>query len=397
MTWPRSSTRRARPGRRRAACSRTRTCWPRSTLHGTGWSWTSGMVAYLFLPLAHVLARVDADRRARRRRDRRLLARRPQADRRRAARGAPDALPLGPAHLREGPHDHPGRAEDSAPLKRAIFARALATGRRGAAAGPGGQAGRGARAPAPRRSPTGSCCRRCARAFGDALPSGSRAPRRSAREILEFFDACGVLVLEGYGLTETCAASTLNTPQEQRIGTVGRPLPDTEVRVAADGELLLRGPHVFAGYYRNDEATRESLHGRLAATPATSAPSTTTGFVRITGRKKELIITSSGKNISPTNIEELAARDALDLAGGRVRRQQALPRRAAHARSRRGRQARRARGRGVRRPRRTVVATRRSAPSCRPRSTRSTRDWRASSRSSASRSSTATSASPTAS
>ena len=118
-------------------------------------------------------------------------------------------------------------------------------------------------------------------------------------EILEFFDACGVLVLEGYGLTETCAASTLNTRRAHRFGTVGRPLPGTEVRIAADGELLLRGPHVFAGYHRDDQATSETLAGgRLYTGDLGSVDAD--GFVRITGRKKELIITSSGKNISPT-------------------------------------------------------------------------------------------------
>jgi long-chain acyl-CoA synthetase len=92
--------------------------------------------------------------------------------------------------------------------------------------------------------------------------------------------------------------------REHRFGTVGRPLPGTEVRVTADGELLLRGPHVFAGYYRDDVATRETLEGGWLRTGDLGSVDDD-GFVRITGRKKELIITSSGKNISPTNIEEL--------------------------------------------------------------------------------------------
>ena len=141
-------------------------------------------------------------------------------------------------------------------------------------------------------------------AFGDGLHVALTGAAPIGAEILEFFDACGVLILEGYGLTESCAASTLNTMREHRFGTVGRPLPGTEVRVGADGELLLRGPHVFAGYYRDDEATSETLEDGWLRTGDLGSVDDD-GFVRITGRKKELIITSNGKNISPTNIEEL--------------------------------------------------------------------------------------------
>ena len=123
------------------------------------------------------------------------------------------------------------------------------------------------------------------------------------QEILEFFDACGVLVLEGYGLTETCAASTINTVREHRFGTIGRPLPGTDVGVAEDGELLLRGAHVFPGYYRSPEATARALSDGWLYTGDLGAIDSE-GYVRITGRKKDLIITSSGKNISPSNIEE---------------------------------------------------------------------------------------------
>jgi long-chain acyl-CoA synthetase len=96
----------------------------------------------------------------------------------------------------------------------------------------------------------------------------------------------------------------LNTLPEHRFGTVGRPLPGTDVRVADDGELLLRGPHVFPGYYRDEVATAETLPDGWLRTGDLGAVDDD-GFVRITGRKKDLIITSSGKNISPSNIEEL--------------------------------------------------------------------------------------------
>jgi long-chain acyl-CoA synthetase len=140
-------------------------------------------------------------------------------------------------------------------------------------------------------------------AFGPGLQLGLIGAAPVARELLEFFDACGVLVLEGYGLTETCAAATLNTPDAYRFGSVGRPLPGTEVAIAADGEILIRGPQVFGGYYNDPDATEQALtpdgwlhSGDLGAIDAQ-------GFVTITGRKKDLIITSSGKNITPVNIE----------------------------------------------------------------------------------------------
>jgi long-chain acyl-CoA synthetase len=122
-------------------------------------------------------------------------------------------------------------------------------------------------------------------------------------ELIEFFHACGVIVLEGYGMTETCAAATLNTPSEWRIGSVGRALPGTEVSTAEDGEILMRGPHVFAGYHRNEEATAEIMRegGWLASGDLGHVDAD--GYVHITGRKKDLVITSSGKNISPELIE----------------------------------------------------------------------------------------------
>jgi long-chain acyl-CoA synthetase len=122
-------------------------------------------------------------------------------------------------------------------------------------------------------------------------------------EILEFFHAAGVWVLEGYGMTENCAVESLNTIAEHKFGTVGRPLPGCEVKIADDGEILMRGPNVFKGYYDNEKATAETLtadgwlhSGDLGALDAD-------GYLSITGRKKDLIITSSGKNISPSNIE----------------------------------------------------------------------------------------------
>ena len=138
--------------------------------------------------------------------------------------------------------------------------------------------------------------------FGGDLRLAASGAAPISKEVLEFFDACGVLVLEAWGMTETAAAGTINTIDELRFGSVGRPLPGVEMRLAADGELLMRGPSVFRGYFKNDEATRETLDDGWLATGDLAAIDED-GFVSITGRKKDLIITSSGKNISPTNIE----------------------------------------------------------------------------------------------
>jgi long-chain acyl-CoA synthetase len=121
-------------------------------------------------------------------------------------------------------------------------------------------------------------------------------------EILRFFDAAGVLILEGYGMTETSTASTISTPDAFKFGTVGRPFEGCEVKIASDGEVLIKGPNIFQGYYKNEEATRETivdgwLHtGDIGELDAD-------GFLKITGRKKDIIITAGGKNITPANLE----------------------------------------------------------------------------------------------
>jgi len=121
-------------------------------------------------------------------------------------------------------------------------------------------------------------------------------------DILSFFHACGVWVLEGYGMTETSAVAALNTIEEHRLGTVGRPLPGCEVRIAKDGEILMRGAHIFKGYYNDEESTsRELVDGWLHSGDLGELDAD--GYLSITGRKKDLIITSSGKNITPSNIE----------------------------------------------------------------------------------------------
>ena len=137
--------------------------------------------------------------------------------------------------------------------------------------------------------------------FGDRLRLAMSGAAPIAADVLEFFDASGVTILEGWGLSETTAAGTLNTVRERRIGTVGRPLPGVDVRIADDGEILMRGPHVFGGYLHDSEATEEAFADGWFRTGDIGA--TDAGFLTITGRKKEIIITSSGKNVAPANIE----------------------------------------------------------------------------------------------
>ena len=122
-------------------------------------------------------------------------------------------------------------------------------------------------------------------------------------EIAEFFHAIDILLVEGYGLTECTTAASTNTHEAYRFGTVGRPLPGTEVKLAEDGELLIRSETIFQGYYKDPEATAEVLGADGWLLTGDIAEIDDDGFIKITDRKKDIIVTAGGKNVAPQNLE----------------------------------------------------------------------------------------------
>ncbi|WP_338891601.1 long-chain fatty acid--CoA ligase [Rhodococcus sovatensis] len=142
----------------------------------------------------------------------------------------------------------------------------------------------------------------CQLAISGGAPLGAR--------LGHFYRGIGVPIYEGYGLTETSAAFAVNTIGNQRVGSVGRPLPGNTVRITHDDEIQLRGPVVFSGYWRNDEATAESLDDGWFRTGDLGSLDED-GYITITGRKKELIVTAGGKNVSPAGLEDQLRAHAL--------------------------------------------------------------------------------------
>ncbi|HEY7494285.1 MAG TPA: long-chain fatty acid--CoA ligase [Candidatus Tectomicrobia bacterium] len=128
-------------------------------------------------------------------------------------------------------------------------------------------------------------------------------------DITEFFHAAGMLILEGYGLTETCPALTANRYHHYKFGTVGSALPGVEIRLAPDGEILARGPNIARGYYKRPHETAEVFSADGWFATGDIGEFDAEGFLRITDRKKDLIVTSGGKNIAPQNIENLLKTD----------------------------------------------------------------------------------------
>jgi long-chain acyl-CoA synthetase len=258
-------------------------------------------VIYMFLPLAHVLAR---------------LAQTVVLDiggklvywRGDPRRIVEEAAAAEPTHYVAVPRVyekiHTGiisAVEGRGAPARLLFAWALEVGRRARIAERVGRR-RGPFAAARLRVADRVALARVRALFGPRLELALVGAAPIDHELLEFFDACGVRILEGYGMTESCAAATFNPSKAPRFGTVGRALPDSEVMVTEDGEVLLRGPHVFAGYHRDPEASAAMFTDGWLNTGDLGSLSPD-GYLTLTGRKKDLIITSSGKNISAANIE----------------------------------------------------------------------------------------------
>lgn len=138
--------------------------------------------------------------------------------------------------------------------------------------------------------------------FGGRLRRAITGAAPLGIDIISFFTACGVPLMQGYGMTETATATSCCTPDDNKLGSVGKPLPGVEAKVAEDGELLVKGPNVFQGYWHNEKATAETLTDGWLHT-GDLATIDEDGYIFIVGRKKDIIITAGGKNITPANIE----------------------------------------------------------------------------------------------
>jgi long-chain acyl-CoA synthetase len=194
------------------------------------------------------------------------------------------------------------KLDEETGLKRRVAEAALRVGRRVSE-----RRQRGDRIPPPlelqRRIADKLVCAKIKERLGGRLRVAISGGAPLSRDIAEFFDAFGITILEGYGLTECTSAATVNRIGRYRLGTVGPALPGTELRLGEDNELLIRSPTVFAGYYKDEAATREVLDDDGWLRSGDVAEIDAEGFVKITDRKKDILVTAGGKNVAPANIE----------------------------------------------------------------------------------------------
>lgn len=258
---------------------------------------------FIFLPLAHVLTRVVA-----------LLSltagvelifwqRDPKKLLEELAEAKPTTVPSVPRLFEKIFTAAHARSAEAGGAKAAIFSRAVATGKRVL------EAERAGKSVSPLLKVQHGLADKLVFSkirdlFGGEIEICITGAAPVDPEILDFFFAAGIPVVEGYGMTETSAVATVNAPDDYRIGTVGRAIEGCEIRIAEDGEVLMRGPNVFTAYWKNEEATKKDLEGGWLHS-GDLGELDSDGFLTITGRKKDVIITSSGKNIAPSHLENL--------------------------------------------------------------------------------------------
>jgi long-chain acyl-CoA synthetase len=202
------------------------------------------------------------------------------------------------------------RADASGGLRRAVFRCSIAIGARWSRYQSAGKP-----IPAPlglgRRIASRLVFAHIQAAFGGRLRFAVSGGAALAEEVARFFHAVGILILQGYGLTESSTVSHVNRPWHYKFGTVGESLPGVECRTADDGEILLRGPNIMKGYYRDPESTRAAVDAEGWLHTGDIGEIDAEGFLTITDRKKDLIVTSGGKKVAPQMIENLLKADPL--------------------------------------------------------------------------------------